>query len=93
MPLGLILNEAATNSAKHAFADKGGRIVVRLQTGIGFGEGRLTIADNGHGFQKTSSNGSGLKLIESLARQIGGQVSTESSKDGTSTSLIFPIIS
>ena len=93
VPLGLILNEAATNSAKHAFADKGGRSVVRLQTGIGFGEGRLTIADNGHGFQKTSSNGSGLKLIESLARQIGGQVSTESSKDGTSTSLIFPIIS
>lgn len=93
VPLGLILNEAATNSAKHAFAEKGGRIVVRLQTGIGFGEGRLTIADNGLGFQKTSSNGSGLKLIESLARQIGGQISTESSKDGTSTSVIFPIIS
>ena len=93
VPLGLVLNEAATNSVKHAFAEKGGRILVRLQTGVGFGEGRLTISDDGHGFEKRPSNGSGLKLIESLARQIGGQVSTESSHDGTTTSVTFPIIS
>jgi len=93
VPLGLILNEAATNSVKHAFIESGGRIVVRLQTGIGFSEGRLTIADNGCGFKKGPSNGSGLKLIDSLARQIGGQVSTESSRDGTTTSVTFPIIS
>ncbi|OYW99005.1 MAG: hypothetical protein B7Z15_21525, partial [Rhizobiales bacterium 32-66-8] len=93
VPLGLILNEAATNSAKHAFAERGGRIVVRLQAGIGFGEGRLTITDDGHGFEQRPSSGSGLKLIDSLARQIGGQVLTESSKSGTSTAVTFPIIS
>ena len=92
VPLGLIVNEAVTNSVKHAFPGRSGRIVVRLQAGIGFGEGRLVVADDGNGFEKGDSSGSGLKLIESLARQIGGQVSIESSKKGTSTSVIFPII-
>jgi len=92
VPLGLILNEAATNSVKHAFAGKNGRIVVRLQAGVGFGEGRLVVTDDGNGFEKRESRGSGLKLIESLARQIGGQLLIESSKKGTSTSVTFPII-
>jgi two-component sensor histidine kinase len=97
VPLGLILNEAATNSAKHAFGGQGtgknGRIHIKLKTGIGYGEGRLTVSDNGRGFQKKSSNGSGLKLIDSLARQIGGQVTVESSPEGTTTIVTFPIIS
>lgn len=92
VPLGLIVNEAATNSVKHAFAGKAGRIFVRLQAGVGFGEGRLVVTDDGSGFEKRESSGSGLKLIESLARQIGGQVLIESSRNGTSTSVTFPII-
>ncbi len=92
VPLGLILNEAATNSVKHAFAGKNGRIFVRLQAGVGFGEGRLVVTDDGIGFEKRESRGSGLKLIESLARQIGGQLLIESSKKGTTTSVTFPII-
>ncbi len=92
VPLGLILNEAATNSVKHAFGGKAGRIHVRLQAGVGYGEGRLVVADDGNGFEKRESSGSGLKLIESLARQIGGQVSLGSSKKGTSISVTFPII-
>jgi two-component sensor histidine kinase len=93
VPLGLILNEAATNSAKHAFPQGGGRITIRLQTGIGFGEGRLTVADNGCGIEKKNPSGSGLYIIESLARQIGGQVVIESSSSGTTTTVTFPIIS
>ncbi len=104
VPLGLILNEAATNSAKHAFpahagggggahGGSGGRITIKLKAGIGFGEGRLTVSDNGHGIQKKNPTGSGLKLIESLARQIGGQVEIESSSSGTTTTVTFPIIS
>ena len=92
VPLGLVVNEAVTNSVKHAFAGKAGRISVRLQAGIGFGEGRLSVTDDGNGFEKRESRGSGLKLIESLARQIGGQLSIESSSNGTSTSVTFPII-
>lgn len=93
VPLGLILNETVTNSVKHAFGETGGRMFVKLQAGIGFGEGRLTVTDNGRGIQKDSSGGSGLKLIDLLARQIGGHVKRESSPKGTSTTVTFPIIS
>lgn len=92
VPLGLIVNETVTNSAKHAFGGRPGKISVRLQAGVGFGEGRLVVRDDGNGFERRESSGSGLKLIESLARQIGGQVSIDSSSEGTSTSVTFPII-
>jgi two-component sensor histidine kinase len=91
--LGLILNEAATNCLKHAFDDSGGMISVRLQTGIGFGDARLTIADNGKGMTEAESRGSGLKLIEALARQIGATVERKSSNQGTAVSVQFPVIS
>jgi two-component system, sensor histidine kinase PdtaS len=92
VPLGLILNEAATNSIKHAFGDDGGRITVTLKTGIGRGEARMTVADNGSGMGKKSSKGSGLKLIASLARQIGGTVDQSSSKKGMNTVVTFPVL-
>jgi two-component sensor histidine kinase len=92
VPLGLILNEAATNSIKHAFGSEGGRIGVRLAGGLGYGEARLTVSDNGSGIRKPSEGGSGLKLIASLARQIGGIVEQESSDAGTTTLLRFPLI-
>ena len=92
VPLGLILNEAATNSVKHAFGEEGGRISVRLQAGVGYGEARLTVADNGRGIKNPRPGGSGLKLIATLTRQIGGEVEQESSDRGTSTSITFPVI-
>ncbi|WP_426611152.1 sensor histidine kinase [Bradyrhizobium sp. McL0616] len=92
LPVGLILNETAMNSIKHAFGADGGRIKVTLVGGIGFGEARLTMADNGRGIQNPNENGSGLKLISSLARQIGGTVDQSSCGSGTTTTLTFPLI-
>jgi two-component sensor histidine kinase len=93
VPLGLILNEAATNSLKHAFGpDAGGRISVKLVAGVGYGEGRLTVSDNGRGMTEPNPKGSGLKLIAALVRQIGGRVDQESSDRGTTTSLMFPLM-
>jgi len=92
VPLGLILNEAATNSLKHAFGASGGTISVKLVGGVGHGEGRLTISDNGKGMLNPGRNGSGLKLISSLARQIGASIDQSSSQTGTVTSVTFPII-
>ncbi|WP_245430799.1 histidine kinase dimerization/phosphoacceptor domain -containing protein, partial [Mesorhizobium sp. WSM3868] len=83
VPLGLILNEAAMNSVKHAFGAEGGRIVVKLESGIGYGEARLTVADNGRGIQNPRPGGSGQKLIQALARQMGGNLQQESSAAGT----------
>jgi two-component system, sensor histidine kinase PdtaS len=93
VPLGLILNEIATNSIKHAFgADGGGKITVKLVAGIGYGEGLLCVADNGRGIKEHNPTGSGLRLIAALARQIGGMVNQDSSDQGTTTCLTFPAI-
>ncbi|MCK1283887.1 GAF domain-containing protein [Bradyrhizobium sp. 44] len=92
LPVGLVLNEIAMNSIKHAFGPSGGRISVSLVGGIGYGEARLTVADNGRGIRDINEHGSGLKLINSLAKQIGGLVEQASSDSGTVTSLRFPLI-
>jgi two-component sensor histidine kinase len=80
------------NSIKHAFGTKGGRIRVSLVGGIGYGEARLTVSDNGRGIQNPNENGSGLKLIASLARQIGGTIDQESNNNGTTTTITFPMM-
>jgi len=92
LPVGLILNETAMNSIKHAFGPEGGRIRVSLVGGIGYGEARLTVSDNGRGLQRPNDQGSGLKLIASLARQIGGSIDQESNDTGTTTTLTFPLM-
>ena len=92
VPLGLILNEAVTNAVKHAFGDEGGRIAIRLTGGIGYGEARLTVTDNGHGIRNPRPGGSGLRLIHALARQIGGAIDQTSSGQGTTMSVTFPVI-
>jgi two-component sensor histidine kinase len=92
LPVGLILNETAMNSLKHAFGTDGGRIKVNLVGGVGYGQARLTLSDNGRGIQNPNENGSGLKLISSLARQIGGTVDQSSTHAGTTTTLTFPLI-
>jgi two-component sensor histidine kinase len=92
LPVGLILNETAMNSIKHAFGPEGGRIKVSLVGGIGYGEARLTVSDNGRGLQHPNEHGSGLKLIASLARQIGGSIDQESNDTGTTTMLTFPLM-
>jgi len=92
VPLGLILNELVTNSVKHAFGPEGGRILVRLAAGVGHGEARLTVSDDGRGMPARAHGGMGLQLIESLARQIGATVDQESSERGTATALTFPLV-
>ncbi|WP_460451104.1 sensor histidine kinase [Alsobacter sp. SYSU BS001988] len=92
VPLGLVLNEAAINSVKHAFDDGGGRIGVVLKSGVGYGEAVLAISDNGRGIDKPREGGSGVTLMKALARQIGGALDQESSSQGTTIRLTFPII-
>jgi two-component sensor histidine kinase len=65
---------------------------VTLVGGIGYGEARLTVSDNGGGMRSSNENGSGLKLIASLARQIGGNIDEESDNKGTTTTLTFPLM-
>lgn len=91
VPIGLIVNELVTNSVKHGFGDAGGAIHVELRSGISRGEIRLKVADNGRGIDPSRPRGSGLNLIEALARQIRGQVLQDSSGQGTQTCVVFAL--
>lgn len=81
IPVGLIINEAVTNSIKYAFPDRpDGKITLSLHP-----EGehlKLIIADNGVGlpdsFEPSGSTSFGMKLIEGLCQQIDASVSFES---------------
>jgi chemotaxis protein methyltransferase CheR len=71
IPLGFIVNELVTNSAKYAT----GKITVRLDTTP---EGHsLSVFDDGaglpEGFKPTGHKGLGMKIIQSLVKQIGGE--------------------
>jgi two-component sensor histidine kinase len=78
VPIGLILNEAVTNSMKYAFPDNSGsnEIAVVLQKDVD-GMVELIISDNGvglpAGFDSNKSSGLGLKLIKGLTEDIHGE--------------------
>lgn len=76
VPLGLLVNEFVTNSLKYAFGDGPGVISVQLVPLDG-GQMCLTLADDGcglpvNGASASGSSGTGMRLIEGFARQIGG---------------------
>jgi two-component sensor histidine kinase len=92
IPLGLLVTELMTNSIKHAFQDRAGRIEVNFaidQTG----KPVLTVADDGLGqnhhdpsARKVGSVGS--TIIEALVSQLRGEMTVEGSR-GTSTRIAF----
>lgn len=92
-PLGLIVNELVTNACKYAFPDdKPGNIWIELNasaTGI-----ILSVKDNGVGlpdtFDTTISGGSGLQLVEMLAKQLAGNFTFQSG-DTTTFTVTIPI--
>lgn len=92
VPLGLILNEAITNSIKYAFPDnRTGMIYVTLQATT---EDKylLTIADNGVGFDANISNKKinsfGLSLIRGLSDDLDATFSMENN-NGTILKIEF----
>jgi len=90
IPLGLILNEAITNSIKYAFPDREGLIHISIIEEDDYL--LLTIADNGIGlpndFDKVKTNSLGMKLMKGLSKEIDARFMIES-KDGTSITIAF----
>lgn len=93
IPLGLLINEAITNSLKYGIKDnEGGEIYVYLRQE----EDKkfiLEIGDDGAGFPteitpKTTQS-LGLKLIHNLARQLKGSISRDVEKKGTNYTIHF----
>ena len=90
VPLGLIVNEVATNAFKHAFPNgQKGRITISLER-TGPGRARLEIRDNGVGFDANSAPGMGRRLTEGLSHDIGGECEFRND-GGTVFSLSFPV--
>ena len=90
---GIIINELLSNCLKHAFRDGArGRISVSLKRDDSGGLS-LSVKDNGKGFSgdTLTASTSGLKLVRSLARQLGGEmVISESMQKGAEVRVNFP---
>ncbi|MEQ8702984.1 MAG: sensor histidine kinase [Phaeodactylibacter sp.] len=84
MRIGLIVNELATNSCKHAFAEQPNpEINVELQPETE-GHYRLIYTDNGSGlpadFQVDTKQSMGLFLIHNLVKQLNGRIAFSGEK-------------
>lgn len=94
IPLGLIVNELATNALKHAFPDnRPGRIEIMLDRQPGVPGGlEFQIRDNGKGlpadFDWRSAPSLGLRLVRLLSDQLEGTATMRSDR-GTHFSLQF----
>jgi two-component system, sensor histidine kinase PdtaS len=81
IPLGFIVNELITNSAKYAKSN----ITVRLETTPTVGHS-LSVLDDGPGlpedYDPAQSKGLGMKIIAKLVKQIGGELKIASGGDG-----------
>ena len=91
VPLGLILNEFVTNSLKYAFEGRGGVIAVGVEV-LERGGLRVRICDNGKGLPAERQaakpgSGTGMRLIDGLARQIGAKPVWSSLEPGTALCL------
>jgi two-component sensor histidine kinase len=91
IPLGLIINEAVTNSIKYAFPEnRMGIISVRLRQSEA--QIKLVVSDNGIGIHtrtgKNEVNSLGIDLMKGLSRDIKGKIFFDI-KNGTKITVIF----
>jgi two-component sensor histidine kinase len=92
MSLSLIVTELVTNSLKHAFVGRSdGSILIKFAAGKK--SCVLTVADDGSGFpprmRELKSGSLGQTILQSLASQLQGTISFESSQ-GAVTRVVFP---
>lgn len=90
--LGLILNEAITNSIKYAFAKTEERKISISFKYISDSQTMLSISDNGSGlpsdFDHTGRKTMGMELLQGLTDDLGGSLSIETN-NGTHVKIIF----
>jgi two-component sensor histidine kinase len=93
VPIGLIINEAITNSLKHAFDDTITNPIIKIKMEVVFDKVQIILSDNGLGFpedRKPCENSLGLSLIESLSDQIDASVSF-TNNSGAAINLLFMV--
>ena len=94
VPLGLILNEAITNSVKYAFADRQQGIVTISMCETMEGQYQLSVRDNGKGlpdgFDPDLCTSLGINLMIGLTEQLGGKFKIHSSGGAIITVTFHP---
>lgn len=92
--LGIIMNEACTNSLKYAFDGVEAPAIGISVAATADGGARVSIRDNGKGLppdrRTGGSRGLGLAIIEALAGQLGAALEVDGS-GGTAYRLEFPL--
>jgi two-component sensor histidine kinase/PAS domain-containing protein len=89
VPLGLLVTELVTNSLKHAFSDRPGRIAVTLAREEA-GVVTLTVADDGQGSDSPRGKpGIGESIIAGLVRQLSGSITIDGTM-GRVTTIVVP---
>ena len=88
IPLGFIVNELITNSAKYAK----GNITVRIEA-TSPTDRSLSVMDDGPGlpagFNPADSKGLGMKIVLSLVQQIGGELHILPGDNGRGTRFLI----
>lgn len=94
VPVGLLVNELATNAVKYAFPDGVGRITLgfRKHDGAVF----LTVEDNGIGMdaaaqRPNTSSGLGTRFIDAFVKQLGGVLGRAGGPVGTTVTVRLPL--
>ncbi|WP_441228409.1 sensor histidine kinase [Tardiphaga sp. 20_F10_N6_6] len=87
--LGMIVAELITNSSRHAFNGRGGVIRVECQK-IGRAA-RCIVVDDGSNMESEVNPGSGLRIVDALARSLGAYFNFNRSEDGSQAVLVFEI--
>jgi two-component sensor histidine kinase len=85
--LGLIIAELVTNAAKHAFPNQQPGLI-RIEAFYGDGFWHCTVKDSGVGAR--GARGVGGRIVDDLARSIGGHAVTDSDSDGTTVTVVVP---
>ena len=92
IPLGLIVNEFVTNAIKYAYGPEGG--VVRVHGLVENGEVRVTVIDEGKGFDLSTARSNrslGLRVVDSLVKQLHGTLTNEAKGVGSALMLVAPL--
>jgi signal transduction histidine kinase len=87
----LVAQEGISNVIQHAHARR-----VRMSLGEEGGRIALEVADDGSGFRSPEDPGRpagiGLRSMRDLARQLGGELQTQSTSEGATLTISFPVI-
>ncbi len=91
IPLGLIINELATNSFKYAFHNvESPEISIQIEKSEENKQFKLIYTDNGSGFdfEKIQNSSFGLELIKMLTEQLKGDIAYER-ENNSKTTIVF----